>query len=81
MPVALLGPYEEEPLFVQEAQQPYAYKELEPLTTVDPLYNDPLYNDPLYKTEAERSVLIFSFDTGMNRCAYALGFIAPFGPY
>lgn len=29
----------------------------------------------------ERSVLIFSFDTGMNRCAYALGFTAPFGTY
>jgi antitoxin (DNA-binding transcriptional repressor) of toxin-antitoxin stability system len=36
-PVAILGPYEEEPLFVREAQQSYSYKELEPLTTVDPL--------------------------------------------
>ncbi|MFP4490530.1 MAG: type II toxin-antitoxin system Phd/YefM family antitoxin [Spirochaetaceae bacterium] len=34
-PVAMLSPYEEEPLFVREAQQPYSYKELEPLTTVD----------------------------------------------
>ena len=36
-PVAVLGPYEEEPLFVQEAQHPYSYRELEPLTNVDPL--------------------------------------------
>ena len=28
-----------------------------------------------------RNLLIFSFDTGMNRCAYALGFTAPFGTY
>jgi len=28
-----------------------------------------------------RNVLIFSFDTGMNRCAYALGFTVPFGKY
>jgi len=34
-PVAILGPYEEEPLFVQEAQQHYSYKELEPITTGD----------------------------------------------
>jgi antitoxin (DNA-binding transcriptional repressor) of toxin-antitoxin stability system len=34
-PVAILSPYEEEPLFAREAQQPYSYKELEPLTTVD----------------------------------------------
>lgn len=34
-PVAILGPYEEEPLFVRKAQQPYSYKELEPLTTGD----------------------------------------------
>lgn len=36
-PVAILGPYKEEPLFVREAQQPYSYKELAPLTTIDPL--------------------------------------------
>jgi predicted nucleic acid-binding protein len=32
-------------------------------------------------TSPERNVLIFSFDTGMNRCASALGFTAPFGTY
>ncbi|MDY7030042.1 MAG: PIN domain-containing protein [Spirochaetota bacterium] len=32
-------------------------------------------------TSPGRNVLIFSFDTGMNRCAYALGFTAPFGRY
>ena len=37
-PVAILGPYEEEPLFAREAQQPYSYEELDPLTTVDPLH-------------------------------------------
>ncbi|MFO7849678.1 MAG: hypothetical protein R6V67_06935 [Spirochaetia bacterium] len=36
-PVAILGPYEVEPLFVREVQQPYSYKELEPLTNIDPL--------------------------------------------
>lgn len=35
-PVAVLGPYEEEPIFAREAQQPYLYKELEPLTNIDP---------------------------------------------
>ena len=44
-PVAILAPYEEEPLFVREAQQPYSYKELEPLTT----------GDHLDKMEEERS--------------------------
>ena len=32
-------------------------------------------------TSPGRSVLIFSFDTGVNRCAYALGFTVPFGTY
>lgn len=32
-------------------------------------------------TSPGRNVLIFSFDTGINRCAYALGFTAPFGRY
>jgi hypothetical protein len=32
-------------------------------------------------TSPGQTVLIFSFDTGMNRCAYALGFTAPFGTY
>src|SRR6056297_2533283 len=32
-------------------------------------------------TSPGRSMLIFSFDTGMNRCASALGFTAPFGKY
>jgi hypothetical protein len=32
-------------------------------------------------TSPGRNVLIFSFDTVMNRCAYALGFTAPFGRY
>jgi len=36
-PVAILSPYEEEPLFVREAQLPYSYKALDPLTTVDPM--------------------------------------------
>ena len=36
-PVAIVGPYEEEPLFAREAEQPYTYKELEPLTTIDPV--------------------------------------------
>ena len=29
-------------------------------------------------TSPGRDVLIYSFDTGINRCAYALGFTAPF---
>ena len=32
-------------------------------------------------TSPGRGVLIFSFDPGMNRCAYALGFTAPFSQY
>ncbi|MDZ7792194.1 MAG: PIN domain-containing protein [Spirochaetia bacterium] len=32
-------------------------------------------------TSSGQTVLLFSFDTGMNRCAYALGFTAPFGKY
>ncbi|HDQ13806.1 MAG TPA: PIN domain-containing protein [Sediminispirochaeta sp.] len=30
-------------------------------------------------TSPEQTVLIFSYETGLNRCAYALGFTAPFG--
>lgn len=32
-------------------------------------------------TSPGQNVLIFSFDTGMNRCACAIGFHAPFGTY
>jgi len=32
-------------------------------------------------TSPGRNVLIFSFDNGLSRCAYALGFSAPFGTY
>ena len=33
----------------------------------------------LSDTTPEQNVLVFSFDAAMNRCAYALGFSAPFG--
>jgi prevent-host-death family protein len=36
-PVAMLIPYEDQPLYAKEAQQSFSYKELEPLTHVDPL--------------------------------------------
>ena len=36
-PVAVLAPLEDEPLFAREAAQPYAYRELPPLTDIDPL--------------------------------------------
>lgn len=32
-------------------------------------------------TSPGQTLLIFSFDTGLNRCAYALGLTAPFGKY
>ena len=32
-------------------------------------------------TAPEQDVIIFSFDAAMNRCAYALGFSAPFGAH
>jgi len=32
-------------------------------------------------TSPGQTVLIFSFDTGLKRFAYALGFTAPFGTY
>ncbi|MBN2050695.1 MAG: type II toxin-antitoxin system prevent-host-death family antitoxin [Spirochaetales bacterium] len=36
-PVALVVPFEAEPLFVKEAVKPYEYKPLPPLTQKDPL--------------------------------------------
>jgi antitoxin (DNA-binding transcriptional repressor) of toxin-antitoxin stability system len=36
-PVAMLSSLDEEPLFVKEAEQPYSYKKLAPLTDTDPV--------------------------------------------
>jgi prevent-host-death family protein len=36
-PVAVLTPLEEEPLFVREASSTYSFKQLKPLTDIDPL--------------------------------------------
>jgi len=36
-PVAMLSSLEEEPLFVKESLQAYSYKELSPLTEIDPV--------------------------------------------
>lgn len=36
-PVAVISPIEEEPLFSKAAQRPYEYRELSPLTDIDPL--------------------------------------------
>ncbi|RKX79945.1 MAG: hypothetical protein DRP87_01375 [Spirochaetes bacterium] len=36
-PVAVLSPFESEPLFLQEASKTYEYRELSPLTHTDPL--------------------------------------------
>jgi prevent-host-death family protein len=36
-PVAMLSPYQSEPIFIREAIAQYEYKELTPLTDTDPL--------------------------------------------
>lgn len=35
-PIAVLSPYESEALVLQEPSEPYRYRELSPLTAVDP---------------------------------------------
>jgi antitoxin (DNA-binding transcriptional repressor) of toxin-antitoxin stability system len=46
-PVAVISPIEKQPLFIREAQRPFAYREFSPLTDVDP------YSE-LEKDRAER---------------------------
>ena len=46
-PVAVISPIEEEPWLIREAQRPFEYRELSPLTDVDP------YSE-LEKERAER---------------------------
>ncbi|MFP4563339.1 MAG: type II toxin-antitoxin system Phd/YefM family antitoxin [Spirochaetia bacterium] len=46
-PVAVISPIEEEPWLIREAQRPFEYRELSPLSNVDPL-------SELEKERAER---------------------------